>query len=200
MLRFVALANVDGDALVTDLGDAGHLELLLDFEFFYIRRSDPFDEIELARFQVGQAHGGVGNRRVGDFGEIDGRLVPVAVVTLQRDAVLRHPLDKLEGARADRLEAELVAGGLRGLGRDHHARAVRQNGQQGGKGCAQVQAHGHRVDHIDAGDRSELTTAVGAGHGFVALDVELDSSSVELFTIMKGNAGANFQRQGLAVS
>ena len=82
LLRFVALANVDGDALVTDLGDAGHLELLLDFEFFYIRRSDPFDEIELARFQVGQAHGGVGNRRVGDFGEIDGRLVPVAVVTL----------------------------------------------------------------------------------------------------------------------
>ena len=113
---------------------------------------------------------------------------------------MRHPLDKLEGARADRFEAELVAGGLRGLGRDHHARAIRQDGQQRGKWCAQVQAHCHRVDHIDAGDRSELTTAVGAGHGFVALDVELDSSSVELFAIMKGNAGANFQRQGLAVS
>ena len=199
LLRLVALADVDGDALVADLGDARHLELLLDLQLLHVGRGDAFDEIELARLQVGQPHGGVGDRGVGDLGEVDGALVPVAVVAFQRDAVLRHPLHKLESAGADRLEAELVAGGLRRLGRDHHAGAVGQDGQQRGKRRAQVQAHCHRVDHIDAADRAQLAPAVGTGHGFVALDVELDGSGVEFFAVMKSHAGANLHCQRLAV-
>jgi hypothetical protein len=128
---------------------------------------------------------------------VDRALVPVVRVLLQHDAVLRHALDELVGARADRLGAELVALGLRRLGRDHHAGAVGQLRQQRREGRRQVQAHGGRVDHVHAGHRRQLAAAVRARDVLVALDVELDGGGVELLAVVEGHALAQLQVSAL---
>ena len=83
---------------------------------------------------------GIGS--IDDPVEVDLALVPVIRIALEHDAVLRDALDEAERSRADRLGAELVALGLRGLRRDHHAGAVGQRGEQRRERRGQVQAHG----------------------------------------------------------
>ena len=160
---------------------------------------DALDEVELARAQVGQAHRRVDDRQVDDPVEVDRALVPVVRVALEHDAVLRDALDELERARADRLGAELVALGLRRLGRDHHAGAVGQHREQRRERRRQVEPHRLRVDHVDAGHRRQLAAPVRAGHGLVALDVELDRRGVELLAVVEGHAAAQLDGQRLVV-
>ena len=198
-LGLVALADVDRDALVADLGDGRGLELLLGLQLLHVARREALDVIELARTQVGQAHGGVRDRRVDDLVEVDRVLVPVVRVALQHDAVLRHALDELERARAHRVRGELVAFGLRRLGRDHHAGAVGQLREQRRERRRQVQPHGQRVDHVHAGHGRQLAAPVGAGQGLVALDVELDRGGVELLAVLEGHAGTQLEGHRLLV-
>jgi hypothetical protein len=157
------------------------------------------DEVQLAGAQVGQPHRRVRDRRVDDLVEVDRALVPVVGVALQHDAVLRHALDELEGARADRVGAELVARGLRRLGRDHHAGAVGQLRQQRRERRRQVQAHGGGSTTSTRRHGRQFAAPVGAGDGLVALDVELDGGGVELLAVVEGHALAQLQRQRLAV-
>ena len=126
-------------------------------------------------------------------------LVPIVRVALEHDAILRDTLDEAEWARAHGLHAELVAGFLRCLGRHHHAGAVGKLGQQRRERRRQVQAHGHRVDHIDAGDRREFAAPIRSGHRLVPLDVELGGGGVELLAVVEGDTRPQLDRQRLAV-
>ena len=126
-------------------------------------------------------------------------LVPVARITLEDDAILRDPLDETERPRAHRLDAELVAGILRGLGRDHHAGAVGELREQRGERRRQVQAHGHRIHNVDARHRRKLAAPVRSGHRLVPLDVELGGRSVEFLAVVERNARPQLDRQRLAV-
>jgi hypothetical protein len=61
-----------------------------------VGRVDALDQVERARLQVGEQHGGVRDRLEHDALEMDVRAVPVAVEALDDDAVLRHALDEAE--------------------------------------------------------------------------------------------------------
>ena len=104
-----------------------------------------------------------GDGQVGDLVEAVGRLVPVVREPLQHDPVVLDALDELVGARANGLGAGITPARGGRLGREHHARAVRELRQHGHVGLRQVQLHGERVDDLDACDRGDLALAAGFG-------------------------------------
>src|SRR6185503_10479893 len=124
LLRQVALADVDRDALVADLDDLRDLEAAVATQARDVRRADALDEIELPGAQVREAHRRIDDRQVDDAVEMDVALVPVLRKALEHDPVLRDPLDEAERPGAHRLRAELLSGGFGGLRRHHHARTI----------------------------------------------------------------------------
>ena len=95
--------------------------------------------------------------------------------------------------------AELLAGGLCRLRRDHHPGAVGELREQRREGRRQVEPRRHRIDDVDARHQRELAPPVRPGHRLVALDVVLDGGGVELLAVVEGDAGPKLQRQRLAV-
>ncbi len=140
-----------------------------------------------------------GDRQEDDLVEVDVGLVPVVRILLEHDAVLRHALDEPERARAHRLGAELVALGLRRLGRDHHARAIRKRREQGRERGVEIQPHRVVVDHVHRRDGRELAPTVRARHGLVPLDVVLDRGGIELLAVVKRDALPELHDQRLVV-
>ena len=134
-----------------------------------------------------------------DLVEGKGLRVPIVRVACERDVILLHALDEFIGARAHRVESEFRAGLLGGLRRHHHSGTVGERCKQARIGLLQVEAHGDRVDDIDAVDRGELGFADRFGHRLVPLDVVFDRGSVEFFTILKGHSVAKLEGDHLAV-
>ena len=66
--------------------------------------------------QVGEAHGGVDDRLVDDALEMDLSLVPVGREALEHDAVLRDPLDELNGPEHTGLAPNLSPAASAALG------------------------------------------------------------------------------------
>ena len=130
---------------------------------------------------------------------MDLALVPIIGIALEHDAVLRDALDEAERARANRLRSEFVALGLRGLGRDHHAGAIRELGEQRRERRREIEPHRRVVDDVRARHRRQLATAIRPGHGLVALDVELDRRRIELFTVVEGDTLAQLDGERLAI-
>ena len=199
LLRHIALADVDGDALVADLGDRGDLESAVRLDRRDVGGRHALDEVELSGFEVGEAHRRVDDRRVDDSFEEDAALVPVVRIALDHDLVLRDALDEAERSRAHRLVAELVARLLRGLGRDHHSGAVGELREQRSERRRQIQADRHRIDHVDACHRRQLAAAVRSGHRLVALDVVFHRGGVELLAVVEGDARSHLDGQRLVV-
>ena len=112
-------------------------------------------------------------------------LVPVVGELLDHDAVLLDPLDELVGTGADRLQAELVAGGFGGLGRHHHAGAVGELGDQRRERRLEQQLDGQRIDDLDLVDRAELGLAERALHGQVAVEAVLRGLGVERLAVVE---------------
>ncbi len=126
-------------------------------------------------------------------------LVPVVGELLDDDPVLRHALDELVGAGADRMEGKLVAAGLGRLGRNHHAGAIGELGQQGSKGRLEVELDGEWVDHLDRLDDADLRSAERALHEEMAVEAVLGGLGVERLAVVELHARPQFQRDGLAV-
>src|SRR5207253_10129462 len=76
-LRTLAVADIDGDALVADLDDAVDLEAPVALEAGDVGTRQALDEVELPRAQVGEAHRRVDDRQIDDAVEMDRALVPV---------------------------------------------------------------------------------------------------------------------------
>src|SRR2546429_5680778 len=93
VLRLRAVIDIDGDALVTDLGDGRELKVAVALYLREVRGRHALDEIEPAGAQVGDAHGIVGDRLEHDLVDMDLVLVPVFVELLDDDPILRHALD-----------------------------------------------------------------------------------------------------------
>ncbi len=159
----------------------------------------PLDEVELPRLQVGESNGRVHDRQINDLVDEDLALVPVVRIPLEDDAILRDALGEAERPGAHRFGAELVAGLLRSLRRDHHPRAVGELGQQRRERRGQIEAHGRGIDDIDGRDQGELAAAIGARHRLVALDVVLDRGGVESLAIVERDARADLEGQCLVV-
>ena len=106
------------------------------------------------RAQVGEAHAGIDDGQVDDAIEVDRAFVPVVLIALEHDAVLRHALDEFERPRAHRFRAELVAGRLRRLGRDHHAGAAGEYGEERRERRGEVEPHRLRIHRVYAGHRA----------------------------------------------
>src|SRR4029077_4768441 len=87
-----ALADVEVDALVTDLDDARDLEAVVALQVGHVGSGEALDEVELARAQVREAHRRIDDRLVDDAVEVDLALVPVTRIPLEDDAVLRDAL------------------------------------------------------------------------------------------------------------
>src|SRR4029450_4902365 len=100
LLREVALARVDRDSLVADLGDLRELEARIRLDRCHVGRREALDEVELARLEVREAHRRVDDRQVDNLVEMDLALVPVIGVTLEDDPVLGDALDEFEWPRA----------------------------------------------------------------------------------------------------
>ena len=77
LLRQVALADVDRDALVADLGDLRDLEAAVDLQRRHVGRRHALDEVELAGLEVREPHRRVDDRQVDDPVDVDLALVPV---------------------------------------------------------------------------------------------------------------------------
>ena len=149
-LALRAVGHVQRDHLVAQLGHAGDFELGIPTDFREVGRRHALDHLEIAGAQAGQARARVGDGHELDAVDGEGVLVPVVGHLLQHDLALGHPLHELVRPGADRLGAQLVAEGLRRLGRDHHAGAVGQGGQQGHQRLREVEAHREVVHHLHA--------------------------------------------------
>ena len=191
--------EIDADAEIAEL-DRGHeLDLGDRADGLDVGGQRPFDQLQRARAQIGQAHRGVGDRQVDDPVDVHVVLVPVAIELLDDDAVLLHALDELVRPGADRVIAELVAGLLRRLGRHHHAGAVGELGKQRRERRFEVQLDGQRIDHVDAGHLRQLGPAERALHGHVPLEAELRRRGVELLAVVEHHVGAQLDDHRLAV-
>jgi hypothetical protein len=199
LLREIALADVDRDALVADLRDLRDLEARVALEAGNVGRRGPLDEVELARLQVGEPDGAVDDRQIDDAVDVDLALVPVVRIALDDDAVLRNALDEAERSRADGIGAELFAGCLRCLRRDHHSGAIGELREERRERCRKVDAHGHRIDDVDARHGGELAAPVGAGHRLVPLEVVLDGGGIELLAVVERHVRPDLHRQRLVV-
>ena len=164
-----------------------------------VGRQHPLDHVERARAQVGQPHRRVDDRQVGDLVDEDFVLVPVVRELLDHDAVLLDPLDEPVGPGADRLQRELVARCFGRLGRDHHAGAIGELGEQGREGLLEVELDGQRIDHVDAVDQRQLGLAERAPHGEVAVEAVLGGLGVERLAVVEVDAGPELDGQRLAV-
>src|SRR4030095_3681097 len=100
LLREIALADVDRDALVADLGDRRNLEARVALEGRNVRSCHALDEVELAGLKIREPHRRIDNRQIDDPVDMDLALVPVIRVALDDDLVLRDALDEAERARA----------------------------------------------------------------------------------------------------
>ena len=147
---------------VTERHRLRELELLVVAHGLDVGRQHALDQVERARAQVGEPHRAVDDRQVGDLVDEDVVLVPVVLEFLDHDAVLLHPLDELVRTGADRMQAELVALRFGGLGRDHHAGAVGELGQQRREGLLEVELDGQRIDDVDRVDHADVGLAVAS--------------------------------------
>src|SRR5206468_2093777 len=88
LLRKLAFADVDRDALITDLRDLRDLETRIGFELRYIGGRESLDEIELPGTQIREAHRRIGNRQEYDAIEMDLAFVPIIRKALEHDSIL----------------------------------------------------------------------------------------------------------------
>ena len=194
-----AVGDVDQQGEEAERHRLAELELGIVAHRLDVGREQALHQVQPARAQVGQTHGRIDDRQVGDLVDEDAVLVPVVGKLLEHDAVLRDALDELVGTGADRLQRELVARRLGGLGRDHHAGAIGELGEQRREGLLEVELHGQRVDDLDGVDRGELGLAERALHVHVPLEAVLGGLGGERLAVVELHAGPELDRDGLAV-
>ena len=200
VLGRLAVRDVDRHPHVAEVDAARELEALVRLDLLDVGGKRPLDHVELPRLEVREPDGRIRDGQVGDAVDPDPVLVPVIGEALDHDAVLLHALDELIGTGADGLLAELVAGLLSGLGRDHHAGPVGQLGQQRRIGILQQQPDGRRIHHLDLVDGRDLGPAERALHGQMPLERKLHSLRVHRLAVMEFDARAKLDRDRLSVS
>ena len=124
-------------------------------------------------------------------------LVPVVGEFLEHHAILLHALDEFVGTGANRMQAELVAFGFRGLGRDHHAGAVGELRDQRRERRLQYQLDGQGIDHLDMIERRQLRLAERSLHRQMPLERELGRLRIERLAVVEFHAGAQLDRHSL---
>jgi len=86
-------------------------------------------------------------------------LSPIVGETLDDDAVLGDPLDEFERTRANRVQAKILAGRLRRFRRHHRSGVKGKLGGQWRKRRRQQDLCCTFVNHLDAGDRTDVAPA-----------------------------------------
>ena len=122
-------------------------------------------------------------------------------MALQRDVVVLHPLHELEGpgAGAPRVPLEVRAPLLDDLRGDHHARAVRERGQERGVGPPEVQPDGVGVHHVHRVDVRRLALPDRLGVRLHAVEVELGGLGVEVGAVVELHPALELEDEGLRV-
>ena len=102
---------------------------------------------------------------------------------------------KVNGPGADGFEAEILAGGLGGLGGDDHAGAVGELGDEGRGGGLEDDLDGEGVDDVDVVHRVDLGAAEAALHREVAFEGVFDGGGVHLLAVVEEDAGAELDEE-----
>jgi len=199
VVAFAGVGDVDRDALVPEARSAGQYQVGVRADGAEVGGSRPLDHLEVAGLEVRQAHAAVGDGQIHDAVDGDGFGVPVVGEALYYDAVLRDALDEAEGARAHRSVAEVLARGLCGGGRHHHAGAIGQLRDQGRERLAQVELDRVGVHHGDGLELSELTCAVGAGQVLGPLEVVLHRLGVHGRAVVERHVRLKVDGDGEAI-
>ena len=97
------------------------------------------------------------------------------------------------------MQAELVAFLFRRLGRNHHAGAIGELGDQRRIWVLQYEFDGEGIDHLDMVDAGKLRFPERAGHVDVPLDREFRGFGVERLAVMKFDAWPKLDGHRLAV-
>jgi hypothetical protein len=156
-------------------------------------------EIVLPAHDGAQARGQLGNDEELDAVDERAVLAPVGVGPRDLHLLVGGPAHDLPGAGSDRLAVVLGTQRLDGLGRDHHARAVGQDGRQGGVGPLQLHRHAQRAADLHIGHVLQVGLDVGAGVLPVAVEVELDGFGIQWAAIVEHDAGLDVQHHGQRV-
>ena len=93
----LVVVDIDGEAQIAELGRGRELELGIGAHVLDIGREHALDQVEPARFQIGEPHRGIDDRQIHDAVDMDVVLVPVVGELLEHDAVLLHALDEIVG-------------------------------------------------------------------------------------------------------
>ena len=198
-LRPFAVVEVERETHIAEPGDRRQLEPTILAHRVEVGRGDALDQVELARLQIGETHGRVGDRQEDNAVEMYRVLVPIIGEAIEHDAILRYPLGEFVGAGAHRMLAELVARRLSRLGRNDHPGTVGQLRQQRGERLVEHQLYRVVVDDLDRFERADLALAVRARQGEVALETKLHRLGVQRLAIVKLDALTQLHRHGLVV-
>jgi hypothetical protein len=199
IVGFRTVGGVDHQPEPAQRDGLGELELGIIAHRLDVGRQHPLDQVEAAGTQVGQAHGRIDDRQVGDPVDEDLVLVPVVRELLDDDAVLLDAFDELVRAGADGMEPELVARGFGGLGRHHHAGTIGELGEQRRERLLEQQLDGQWTLDLDLFDRADLGPAEGGLHEEVAVEAVLCGLGIERLTVVEFHAGPELDRDRLAV-
>ena len=122
--------DIDVDTRVTERHGGRDLETLIPCDARHVGGRNLFNKVESAGKQICHSHGRVGHDSIDDASDMDPILIPIIRKPFERDVVLCNALHQTVRASADRLRAELVAGCLCRLGRNHHAAGDHEAGEQ----------------------------------------------------------------------
>ena len=187
VVAFFAIVDVEGDALVAKRNSTVDDYAIVAIGLCQIGRGEPFQHVDIARLQVGQTHGGVGDRQESDTVKMDRIGVPIICELGQYYLVLRHPLGEAERAGADRVQAKISARCGGGGGRNHHTSAVGQLSEKCGIGPCKVELDFILARHFGRGDRLQLGFAAGFVHRLGAFDICGHGLRVERCAVMEHN-------------
>ena len=178
------------------------------------RRNAIADDIDLAVLQLEHRDGRILPEFEGELVEVGHSLTEVVLVTLERQALSRHPFHELEGAGSDGLLAPVGARLLDFLLRNDIAEIDRHEMEEGRVGTRQGNRHGLVIGHGDAGklgrlaadhvvvagDRAEVAAARALGRRIDRpLDRILHIGGGDGAAVVELQAVAQLERIGLAV-
>ena len=200
------MARVEGDVPHRRGVALGHDEVGVAAEVVEAVRRHVHREIDVAGLQRHQTRLRLDDRHVDGLPDL-GRAAPVLIVAREDDLHARLPRLELERPRAHGVLDDVLAPLLQRFGTEHEERLVREVLQERCERRLELDLHGARVEHLDAGHVAEEALHVGIGARRVvgalvvqlALEDEFHGVGVEWRAVVERHVRAEPEGVGEAV-